>query len=177
MGNIQVMLTEDELRKRARDKYSNKPKKDDFRVIKGNDEATYTEEERQESKDILKGNSASGATGRRKTKFIRISESEYMHRLKNIALKTAVVTSIAIGVVGYGGSHIASSVNEFFVESSIQNELQKDFSPIVTSNTHRTEDNQHYWYDYAKIASRMKDYDNYDLAVLSCYLDLVKKTN
>lgn len=172
MGNNQVMLTEEELRRRASEKYSNKPKKDDFRVVGGNDEATYTGEERLESKDRLKGNSTSGATGRRRKKMIHISESEYIHRLKTVAIASALTASIAVGATLVGGAHVVSNVNEFLVESSIQNELYDSFSPIVSSNTHITKDNQHHWYDYAKIADAMEDYESYDIAVLSCYMNL-----
>ena len=82
-------------------------------------------------------------------------------------LPLTLAAGIAIGGFGFSTvNKIASSWDSNSYLSEQVTDFRKDY---INPNTHRTEDNQNYWYDYYEISRGIEDAVNQDEAIFYCY--------
>lgn len=85
-------------------------------------------------------------------------------------LPITLVAGIAIGGLGFSTvNNIKSSWDSNSYLSEQVTDFRKDF---INPNTHRTEDNQRYWYDYYEISRGIENAVNQDEAIFYCYLNI-----
>lgn len=110
----------------------------------------------------FKESSVQGSSARRTGEVVKIKKSTYKRNLKMIAAATALATSLIIG----SGANAYTRLKE----SATINSLAYQFhSEVITPETHRTQDNQHYFYDYDDIADRIESMDNPDIGYYLFY--------
>lgn len=106
--------------------------------------------------------SLSGGTGKRKKEIIKISLETYQNNLKKIAIASAITVSLAIA----GGMHLVDNIKDSMVINNMAYQFQVD---VISPETHRTDNNQFYFYDYNDIADRIEAMDNPDLGYYLFY--------
>lgn len=101
--------------------------------------------------------SVNGTTARRNHKKRKTKSSVIFKRNKKL-LGAAVGGAIAALGVG--------NVANTMIDNSVINGLAREFhSEVVRPETHRTNDNKNYFYDYGDILQTMKEMDDFDEAV------------
>ena len=109
--------------------------------------------------DAFRRNSMSGESGRRTgEKKIKMTLSAYKMRLKILAVAVAAATSVAFSCV----PGAIKSVSDNWTVNKLMNEFHITY---VTPETHRTDDNEHFFYDYDDIAAHLEEYGDFDEAV------------
>lgn len=109
--------------------------------------------------DALRRNSMSGESGRRTgEKKIKMTLSAYKMRLKILAVAVAAATSVAFSCV----PGAIKTVSDNWTVNKLMNEFHITY---VTPETHRTDDNEHFFYDYDDIAAHLEEYGDFDEAV------------
>ena len=103
----------------------------------------------------LRENSYKEGTGTRKREVIKVD----VEKLKKALISIVVAVSIATaGIIG-GGAHVVNTLKE----SMVVGENIRDFQvEVISPETHRTLDNEHYYYDYDDIARHMEDRGQFD---------------
>ena len=118
----------------------------------------YESREYSSERDMkaIRRNSMSGESGKRTgEKKIKMTLSAYKARLKLLAITVAAVTSVALSCV----PGAVKTVSDNWTVNKLMNEFHVTY---VSPETHRTDDNEHYWYDYAAIADKLEDSENFD---------------
>lgn len=109
--------------------------------------------------------STKGQSTKRDRQYIRIK--------KDVFKKTAsVIVAAAIGLGAVAGINVDHLIDNFSVNHELGNMVNEFHMEYVAPNTHRTEDNEHFYYDYDKIAAAIETYDNQDTAIYLCEQDL-----
>lgn len=122
----------------------------------------YRAEERRVSGDVeerynrqaqsLVRNSTSRDVQRDRARVIKAQQRRQERKRRLAALAAACMIAGGVFVAGVG------EVVETFQENVIVYEQMSEFrQEAIYPNTHRTMDNQHYWYDYAKIAKELEE--------------------
>ena len=106
--------------------------------------------------------SLSGKSGKRKKEIIKISLETYQNNLKKVAIASAITVSLAIA----GGMHLANNIKDGMVINNMAYQFQVN---VISPETHRTDNNQYYFYDYNDIADRIEAMDNPDLGYYLFY--------
>lgn len=103
----------------------------------------------------LRENSYKEGRGTRKREVIKVD----VEKLKKALISIVVAVSIATaGIIG-GGAHVVNTLKE----SMVVGENIRDFQvEVISPETHRTLDNEHYYYDYDDIARHMEDRGQFD---------------
>ena len=114
-------------------------------------EDIYLERANQYRKRSTSGSSARRDPNRR----IRMKYGDYKKSLKITAIATAVAVSLAIA----GGTHYVDKVKDNVYLGQMGQDFRTEY---IVPETHRTNDNQHYFYDYMDIAHHMKESENFD---------------
>ena len=89
-------------------------------------------------------------------------------------LKVIVPVTLAAGILigGIGTTLVGNGIDTIH-DSQYYSEKTSEFrSDYIAPNTHRTQDNTGYWYDYQKISEGIKANDNQEEAIFICYLCL-----
>ena len=84
--------------------------------------------------------------------------SSYKKRLKKLAAAVALVTSVAVSCV----PGAIKSVSDSWTVNKLMNDFHQEF---VHPETHRTDDKEHFFYDYNDIARHLEEYGDFDEAV------------
>ena len=114
---------------------------------------------REEARERLRVKSKSGNSARRtREKRVSMKKSDYIKRIKAIAIASATSAVLAIGA----GSYAVDEVRDAMVINSLVNEFQ---SEIVSPESYITDDREHYFFDYSDIAKELKEYEDFDEAV------------
>lgn len=109
--------------------------------------------------DNIREKSMSGESGRRtKEKMVKMPLKAYKARLKVLAASVAVVTTVAVSCV----PGAIKTVSDNWTVNKMMNSFHAEY---VTPETHRTDDNEHYFYDYGDIARHLEEYGDFDEAV------------
>lgn len=119
--------------------------------------------DRELSTERLRKNSISGNSAKRtkKTKVV-MSKKVYHNRMKALFVAGAITAGVVLGA----GSNLVSTYQDNLVVGGMVEEFRTN---VINKDTHRTDDNEHYWYDYSSIHNKMEEnYDNYDEAVYYC---------
>ena len=95
----------------------------------------------------LSGESRARIKNRKKKK----KKEELSKRFRRLAISVAVVVSLAIGLTG-------TAINEIQDRMTIDN-MARDYQvEVINPNTHRTDDGQHYFYDYLLLLDNHEPY-------------------
>lgn len=109
--------------------------------------------------EAIRRNSMSGESGKRTGKrFIKLPYDVYKMRLKLLAVTVAAVTSVAVSCV----PGAINTVSNNWTVNKLVNEFHQE---VVSPETHRTDDNEHFFYDYNDIAAHLEEYGDFDEAV------------
>lgn len=108
--------------------------------------------------DELKKASLEGSSGKRTDRRISMKMSDYKRTLKALAAAVAISASIVIG----GG---AAAYNYLQNNAYVNNMTFQFRKEIISPETHRTDNNKYYFYDYMDIAKKIKESDDFDLGV------------
>ena len=107
----------------------------------------------------IRERSMSGDVGRRtKEKMIKMPLKVYKARLKALAACVAVVTSVAVSCV----PGAVKTVSDNWTVNKLINSFHTEY---VAPETHRTDNNEHFFYDYDDIAVHLNEYGDFDEAV------------
>ncbi len=108
----------------------------------------------------LRRQSLAGSTGRRtrREKMVRMRYSDFKKYLK---IYTATIAVAAVLIVG-GGGHAVQSIRESMMVSDMITSFLVD---CIAKETHRTDDNQHYFYDYDDIADYIEASGDFDVGL------------
>lgn len=103
--------------------------------------------------------SINGESGRLdRSRTVRMSYSRFSNSLKAVAAATALATTLAIGA--------GHAIIDNFKESSVINRLAYEFQvDCISPETHRTQDNQHYFYVYDDIATYIEGMDDPEVGI------------
>jgi hypothetical protein len=105
----------------------------------------------------------------KKVRYVKMTKEAYIARLKTTFLAGAMIAVLATSAVVYGGQAISKNLSE----SKIVREETSSYSQLVNKETHRTDDNQHYFYDTYDIASELtSDQDNIDKGIYGVYMNI-----
>ena len=112
-----------------------------------------------EGYDEFENSSLSGESRARiKNRREKVKKEELSKRFRRLAISVAVVVSLAIGLTG-------TAINEIQDRMTIDN-MARDYQvEVINPNTHRTDDGQHYFYDYSDIANEVVSAANSDDAI------------
>lgn len=114
------------------------------------------------NKDI-KYNSTHGSRSAIKTESIRVSKKAFVK---------CMAGCLAAGVIvgGLGAIEVPKVIENFKEKVEITSVLSKYQTDIVSDNTHRTEDKEHYWHDYVSISRELdKDVGTFDEKLFAVY--------
>lgn len=98
--------------------------------------------------------SRNGSSGRRTRKKENVSSSNFKNRLLVLGLTATMLFGIQ-----QAGSFALDEIQEGKIYHELQDNVRTEY---IVDNTHRTNDNEHYWYDYAAIADKLEDSENFD---------------
>lgn len=116
--------------------------------------------------ESIRKKSMSGESGRRTgERKIRLPISVYKARLKMLAVAVAAVTSVAVSCV----PGAIKSVSDNWTINKLTNDFHYEY---VRPETHRTDDNEHFFYDYDDIAKHLEEYGDFDEAVFLLNRDI-----
>lgn len=123
---------------------------------------SFVNERNRIDNERLRQASTTGKSGKRTGKKVKMTKSKYHKRLGAFFVAGAITASAAIG----GGVKAYDSVSDTLAINAMVNEFQSD---TINPETHRTDDNKHYFYDYTDIENSMEDdYESYPEAVYLC---------
>lgn len=109
--------------------------------------------------EAIRKKSMSGETGKRTgERRIKMTLSSYKKRLKMLAAAVALVTSVAVSCV----PGAIKSVSDSWTVNKLMSDFHQEY---VQPETHRTDDNKHFFYDYNDIARHLEEYGDFDEAV------------
>lgn len=111
----------------------------------------YDERYNRQAQNLVK-NSTSRDVQRDRARVIKAQQrrQERQRRLAALAAACMIAGGVFVGFVG--------EVVDTYQENAIVYEQMAEFRrEAIYPNTHRTMDNQHYWYDYAKIANELEE--------------------
>jgi hypothetical protein len=116
-----------------------------------------------EAYENMKKKSVTGQSTRRtRKKTITIEYDKFVKKMKVMIGTTAVVVAILAGT----GPIVVSNAYNKIVDNIQINELVQDFeSNVIVNETHRTDDNEHFYYDYSDIAKKIENMEDFDKAV------------
>lgn len=107
----------------------------------------------------LRGQSLSGESGRRtREKYVRMKLKDFKKRLAVFAATIAVATSLLIGGISNG----IHAIQDNMVIGSMVHQFHID---CINPETHRTMDNEHYYYDYDDIAHYIENMGDFDVGL------------
>ena len=116
--------------------------------------------------ESIRRNSMSGESGKRTgERRIKIPISVYKARLKMLAVTVAAVTSVAVSCV----PGAIKSVSDNWTINKLTNDFHYEY---VMPETHRTDDKEHFFYDYDDIAKHLEEYGDFDEAVFLLNRDI-----
>jgi|GEM_PF-3456268 len=105
----------------------------------------------------------------KKVRYVKMTREAYIARLKKTFLAGAMIAVLATSALVYGGHAISKNLSE----SNIVREETSSYSQLVNKETHRTDDNQHYFYDTYDIASELtSDQENIDKGIYGVYMNI-----
>ena len=105
----------------------------------------------------------------KKVRYVIMSKEAYIARLKGTFVAGAMIAVLATSALVYGGHALSETLNE----SKIVREETSSYSQLVNNETHRTNDNEHYFYDTYDIASGiMNDQENIDKGIFGVYSNI-----
>ncbi len=105
----------------------------------------------------------------KKVRYVKMSKETYVARLKATFIAGAMIAVLATSALVYGGHALSENLNE----SKIVREEISSYSQLVNNETHRTDDNQHYFYDTYDIASELtSDQENIDKGIYGVYSNI-----
>ena len=105
----------------------------------------------------------------KKVRYVKMTKEAYIARLKATFLAGAMIAVLATGALVYGGHAISETLSE----SKIVREETSSYLQLVNKETHRTDDNQHYFYDTYDIASELtSDQQNIDKGIYGVYTNI-----
>lgn len=118
--------------------------------------------------ETYKRNSISGSTSKRDpNRRIRMRYGDYKKTIKVTAIATAIAVSAALA----GGNLYVNKVHDNFVIGRMERDFHAEY---ISPETHRTNDNQHYFYDYSDIARNMEGMEDYDEGIYLLVHDIGK---
>lgn len=109
-----------------------------------------------------KRESLSGESGKRNNEKIKISLKTYQKNLAIIAATSALTVALAIG----GGTIAANNIKDSITLNSLAYQFSRE---VISPETHRTDNNQYYFFDYSDIADRIFSMENPDLGFYLFY--------
>ena len=112
----------------------------------------------------LKEKSLNGSSGTRKqSNIIRIKKDKFKRAVAIYTLAIALATGTIIG----GGSKVVHNIQDGLVVSEMVFDFQRD---CINHETHRTLDNEHYYYDYNDIIRYIEENEeDFDVGVYLFY--------
>lgn len=116
-----------------------------------------TENER-EAYEQLRQKSTSGSVGKREDRYIRIKYSRYKKSIKALIATTIIAVSAIIG----GGKAVVDTAKDMITITQLEADFKTD---VVNPKTHRTENHQNYYYDYANLADYIENMEDFDEGV------------
>lgn len=122
------------------------------RYERNNVRGNYDQERYNQRTQNLIKNSTSDEVRRERARVVKAQQrrQERQKRLATLAVCCMLTGGIFAGFVG--------EVVDTYQENAIVYEQMAEFRrEAIYPNTHRTMDNQHYWYDYAKIANELEE--------------------
>ena len=101
----------------------------------------------------------------------RMTVGEIRRDTFNKMCKTVLPLVLAVGVgLGSLGTSIAfKTIDNFDNNRYLGDQVHKFRTEFIAPNTHRTQDNNGYWYDYQEIAKGIAESPNQDEAIYFCY--------
>ncbi len=117
-----------------------------------------TDNNRRESYSRYRDQSLHGDAVRREHKKKKVSYNQYRASLAAVCVATTIAVSGLIGI----GNHVHQSISDTMVLNQMLGDFQAN---VINPETHRTNDNQNYFYDYGDIARRMEEMDDFDVAL------------
>ena len=107
----------------------------------------------------LRRQSLQGSNGQRTPeKRIQMKKSNFIKFLKMYAVVIAVATTLVIG----GGKALVNRVQDNIEINQMAWDFHKE---VMTPETHRTQDYEHYYYDYDDIADYIKENMDFDTGI------------
>ena len=112
----------------------------------------------------LKRQSLEGSSGTRtREKVLKIKKKKFMTALKVYTATIAVCTGLVVG----GGSHVIHNIQDNLMIGEMVGNFQAD---CINHETHRTLDNEHYYYDYGDIVRYIEENEeDFDTGVYLFY--------
>lgn len=105
----------------------------------------------------------------KKVRLVQMERSEYFKNLKNTFFAGAMIAILASAALAYGGHTLSEKLSD----AKVVSQEISEYSNLVNSETHRTNDNQHYFYDIGDIASKLaEDQDNIDKGIFGVYKNI-----
>ena len=80
-----------------------------------------------------------------------------------------VTLAIGIGIGGLGFSFIDRTLDSWDENAYLGDQIEEFRADYINPNTHRTQDNNGYWYDYLEISKGIENASNQDEAIFYCY--------
>lgn len=106
-----------------------------------------------------KEKSLNGGTCRlNKNRTISMRYSTFSRHVRCVAAATAIATTLVIG----GGNFLIDRAKDNVTIHRLASEFRTE---CISPETHRTNDNQHYFYDYMDIADYINNMDDFDTGV------------
>jgi len=106
---------------------------------------------------------------RRTKKRMTVAEIR-MDTFKRICKTILPLTlAVGIGIGSIGGGVIGNTIESWDSNKYLSEQVHEFRSEYIVPNTHRTQDNQNYWYDYYEISKGIKNAPNQDEAIFYCY--------
>lgn len=105
----------------------------------------------------------------KKVRYVKMQRDAYIKNLKTTFFAGAMIAILASAALAYGGHTLSENLSDAKV---VRQEIS-DYSNLVNSETHRTNDNEHYFYDTADIASKLtEDQNNIDKGIFGVYKNI-----
>ena len=84
--------------------------------------------------------------------------------------KTILPITLVIGIgIGAGGVMVKDAIDNHGDSHYIAEQTSEFRDNYISPNTHRTQDNTGYWFDYREISKGIRDADDPDDAIFFCY--------
>lgn len=115
----------------------------------------------------MRNNSLNGSTVHRNRKrVVKMRLSDYIKRMGIVAGVSALIAVAGVNLAGEAIDKFSSKIELAKMASDFRVEA-------INPNTHRTDDNENYWYDYGNIANEIEDFDdNLGVGIYFCLRDL-----
>lgn len=124
---------------------------------------------RDEIREFYDNALRSSTEPRRTRKRMTVAEIK-MDVFKNICKRVLPLTlAVGIGLGGLGFGVVNNVVSSWDSNSYITEQVHDFRSDYIVPNTHRTQNNEGYWYDYYEISRGIENAPNKDEAIFYCY--------